>query len=147
MGSHHNSFSFSPSCLLFSLEHRHSPALVHLPWRLLFLERTSPRPPYGHSFMFSTSLLKGHLFSEAPVHPSNTATCPVPTHSYSASPSSEHLPTYTGNTSLTRLTVMLCPFLLEHIAHGGQGFSVVSSLSSPRCKKSVSCLHHTTNIS
>ena len=94
--------------------------------------------------MFSTSSLKSHLFNEAPVHPSNTATFPVPTHSYSGSLSSEHLPTCTGNTpSLTRLIVMLCPFPLEHTAHGGHGLSGVSSLSSPRCKKSVSCLCHT----
>ena len=65
MGSHHNSFSSAPAASWFSLEHRHSPALVHLPWRLLFLERTSPRPPCGHSFMFFTALLKGYIFSEA----------------------------------------------------------------------------------
>ena len=65
MGSECNSFSSAPAASWLSLEHKHSPALVHLPWRLLYLERTSPSPPCGHSFMFFTSLLKGHLFNEA----------------------------------------------------------------------------------
>ena len=60
---------------------------------------------------------------------------------------STYQPVWETLPSLTRLIVMLCPFPLEHTAHGRQGLSVVSSLSSPRCKKSVSCLCHTTNIS
>ena len=50
----------------------------------------------------SSQLYLKVTFSMRPtVHPSNTATCPVPTHLYPGSPTSEHLPACMGNTSLT----------------------------------------------
>lgn len=96
----------TPASWLF-LDHRHSPALLHLHWCLLCLERTSPRHPSGHSLMSFTSLLRYHLLNEAYTdHSSKTATFPVPTQLYSRSPSSKNLPILRQTlSSLIRLTL------------------------------------------
>ena len=75
------------------------------------------------------------------------STFPVPTHLHAGSKCSEHLPTSKGNTSLlTSLLVHTLPLPPRTHRTWLKRF-VCGSLSSPRCKKRVSCLCHTTNIS
>ena len=143
-GSYRNSSLLQPPASWLFLEHTHSPALLHLHWRLLCLEGTPPRHACGHSFMSFTSLLKYHLLHEAYTdHPSKTATFPAPTRLYSVSPSSEHLSISRQTLpSLTRLTLPPSP---EHTVQGQQRVSVVSSLRFHRCKNRASSIRHTTN--
>ena len=93
--------------------------------------------------MSFTSLLKDHLNKAYTEHASKTATFPVPTHLYSGSPSSEHLPISRQTLpSLIRLTLPPSP---EHTAWGQQRVSAVSSLNFHWCKNRASSIWHTTN--
>ena len=136
--------SSSHTCLWLFLEHTYSPALLHLHWRLLCLERTPPRHACGHSFMSFTSLLKGHLLNG----PILNTLVKQPHFLYPHTYTLGHLPHSTCQISrqtlpsLIRLTLPPSP---EHTARGQQRVSAVSSLRFHRCKNRASSIWHTTN--
>lgn len=95
----------TPASWLF-LDHIHSPALLHLHWRLLCLERTSRRHPSRHSLTSFTSLLRYHLLNEAYTDTLVKQPPSLYPHTYSRSPSSKNLPILRQTlSSLIRLTL------------------------------------------